>query len=394
MLPEQQEVGMSKARLRFSVIASVFTLILAGSVWPAGAGYLCAGERAPAATLLVPFFRVDLDEPNGETTLVSIANAGSDPVLAHVIVWTDWAEPVLGFYAGLPADGAKSINLRDVVALKLPTSPAEFPGCAEATPGISAEQVRARLAGQLDPVDGERYSSEREGNQAVGFLTVDVVHRCEAARGQDITPFDSGYFGPEGVAGSANVLWGDVLFIDPDGDSASGSPAVAVPADADRAAKVGYFYKYVESDRPRLPKTVRARFMNGGPLATTTSLLVWLGSWTFDGHRVYGDGNYLFEVSNQFRVGPESGPFLDQGSKPVPAVAFEAPITAFGDDLPQFGTIELSGRVLDIDFIFPEQLVVWPVYAADGRFSAAQDAVSVDPSCWDETRSMGTTADP
>ena len=41
-------------------------------------------DDVPAATLLLPYFEVDLDDPNGVTTLMSINNASATAVLAHV----------------------------------------------------------------------------------------------------------------------------------------------------------------------------------------------------------------------------------------------------------------------------------------------------------------------
>ena len=42
-------------------------------------------DDVPAATLLLPYFEVDLDDPAGVTTLMSINNASATAVLAHVV---------------------------------------------------------------------------------------------------------------------------------------------------------------------------------------------------------------------------------------------------------------------------------------------------------------------
>ena len=49
----------------------------------------CSLENLPAATLLLPYFEVDLDNPAGLTTLFSINNASATAALANVVVWTD-----------------------------------------------------------------------------------------------------------------------------------------------------------------------------------------------------------------------------------------------------------------------------------------------------------------
>src|SRR5579884_4069800 len=63
--------------------------------------------NTPASTLLVPYFEVDLSNPNGMNTIFTINNSGSDSlfsingstpsldqfgpsaVLAHVVIWSD-----------------------------------------------------------------------------------------------------------------------------------------------------------------------------------------------------------------------------------------------------------------------------------------------------------------
>src|SRR5947209_2426269 len=65
---------------------------------PTGAGaVLCTVDAVPAATLLLPYFEVDLDDPDGLTTLFSINNASGSEALAHVVIWSDLSVPVLDF---------------------------------------------------------------------------------------------------------------------------------------------------------------------------------------------------------------------------------------------------------------------------------------------------------
>ncbi|HYG64047.1 MAG TPA: hypothetical protein VEL74_15840, partial [Thermoanaerobaculia bacterium] len=45
-------------------------------------------DDVPAATLLLPYFEVYLNNANGVTTLFSINNASATAVLAHVTLWT------------------------------------------------------------------------------------------------------------------------------------------------------------------------------------------------------------------------------------------------------------------------------------------------------------------
>ena len=54
-------------------------------------------DPVPAATLLLPYFEVDLGNTNGADTLISVNNASATAIVANVVVWTDWGTPSLGF---------------------------------------------------------------------------------------------------------------------------------------------------------------------------------------------------------------------------------------------------------------------------------------------------------
>lgn len=75
----------------------------------------CDIAQLPAATLLLPYFEVDLHDPNGETTLFSITNVTNVEQIAHVTLWTDLAYPVVTFDIYLTGYDVQSINLYDVI---------------------------------------------------------------------------------------------------------------------------------------------------------------------------------------------------------------------------------------------------------------------------------------
>ncbi len=58
---------------------------------------LCTIDAVPAATLLVPYFEVDLDNTDGVDTFFSVNNASAAPALVHVIFWTNWSAPTIDF---------------------------------------------------------------------------------------------------------------------------------------------------------------------------------------------------------------------------------------------------------------------------------------------------------
>src|SRR3954470_13437399 len=80
----------------------------------------CTLDVVPAATLLLPYFEVDLKSPAGPTTLMSINNAGDRAALAHVVLWTDLGVPTLAFDLYLTGYDVQTLNLRDVFAGRLP----------------------------------------------------------------------------------------------------------------------------------------------------------------------------------------------------------------------------------------------------------------------------------
>lgn len=75
----------------------------------------CDITVAPAATLLLPFFDVDIGDSQGdETTLFTITNVTRMPQIAHVTVWTDWGYPLLAFNVLLTGYDVQAISLSDV----------------------------------------------------------------------------------------------------------------------------------------------------------------------------------------------------------------------------------------------------------------------------------------
>ncbi len=131
---------------KLTVLASVAAVLVSGSVFAAGltkqanatftpgaitsggvtAGFgptttnnddTCDIGNAPAATLLLPYFEVDLGTAGtGRTTVFSITNVSPYAQIAHVTLWTDWSFPVLDFNIFLTGYDVQPINLYDVIA--------------------------------------------------------------------------------------------------------------------------------------------------------------------------------------------------------------------------------------------------------------------------------------
>ncbi len=72
-------------------------------------------SNRPGATLLLPYFEVDLDNPEGMTTLFSVNNSSATAVLGHVTIWSDMGIPVFAFDIYMTGYDATPINMRDIL---------------------------------------------------------------------------------------------------------------------------------------------------------------------------------------------------------------------------------------------------------------------------------------
>jgi hypothetical protein len=308
------------SRLRGSVLllAALFLgTLLAG---PAAGGVLsgsCRVANQPAATLLVPYFEVDLNDPLGVTTLLSVNNASAKPALSRVVLWTDWGVPTLAFDLYLTGYDVQTLNLRDLFSGTLPrTGPAispngafslvtgDFPGCGSANgphvvptqdlPALTAadrDLLRAahtgRPVGSPQPAQPARClgSARPEASLAVGYVTIDTVSRCTpfTVGTSTNTPADPKYFaaGGTGLASNNNVLWGDMIYVDRKAQRADSETMVHIVADADAFGPGDYtFYgRYVGFDardsRAPLSSLYYARYVDSGPFFGDTDLVVW-----------------------------------------------------------------------------------------------------------------------
>lgn len=273
-------------------LAAVLAVGLIGPA-PATAGVLegnCVVGDRPAATLLFPYFEVDLANPAGRTTLISIANRAFGPILARVTVWTDWGIPSAGFTLYLWLEDVQTINLRDLfVTGVVPTTGIaanrDFPSCNATLGGfVATPPALMRLAHTGQNTVGRCFSSGRLGpSVATGYITVDSSRRCRVANGGGTdTPVDADYFsGPAPLAVNENALWGDWFLVNPGEAFASGNAAVHIQADAAFFGHGDYtfygrYHGFDGSDARRpLPSKYNARFLTGGAFSGGTKLIVW-----------------------------------------------------------------------------------------------------------------------
>jgi hypothetical protein len=266
-------------------------------------------DAVPAATLLLPYFEVALDDREGVNTVLSINNASAAAVLAHVVVWSDLSVPVLDFNIYLTGYDVQQMSMRDVLNGRLPMTASDgqdptdaispqggfsqdinFQSCSGQLPippldGIYVSHLYNSLTGVSSPLLGGLCAGRRLGDQiARGYVTIDVVNNCAL-----LFPPDPGYFvnGGLGTATNQNVLWGDVIRVDPAGNFASAETLVHIEADATNPetsvpGEYTFYGRYVfwnaADNREPLSTRFAVRYLDGGAFDGGADLITWRDS--------------------------------------------------------------------------------------------------------------------
>jgi hypothetical protein len=298
-------------------ILGLALLVMAMVAAPVQAHVWGIPDNAPAATLLLPYFEVNLDDPVGTTTLFSINNASATAVLVHVVMWTDWSWHSLDFNIYLTGYDVQTVNIRDIFNGFLPVTATDledpgdtispqgefsqditFPGCSGVFPydepelgPFNLELIRSGHVGAPVAGLGNRCVGFDHGdNVARGYITADVVNVCSL-----LFPGDPGYFvsGGLGHAGNQNVIWGDFFIVDQVNNFSFGDSLVHIEAQSPQATalptvplptETGYtFYgRYTQpggfDDREALGTVWATRFLNGGAFTGGTDLITWRDS--------------------------------------------------------------------------------------------------------------------
>jgi hypothetical protein len=290
---------------------------------------ICTIDDVPAATLLLPYFEVDLNDPNGVTTLFSVNNASASAAVAHVTVWTDLSVPVLDFDIYLTGFDVQTMNMRDVVNGILPFTADDGadPGdTADPNDGISNQGDMSQdinFPGSTGPCVAPSYTPLGAGfvqghlipaltgnasniancvgvnygdGIARGYVTVDSVTQCNLD-----FPSTPGYF--TGVADFRNILWGDYFYVDTANNFAQGETLVHIEACVPGNGFIGYvgngaghcpfgvgdftFYsRYVGNtgvdQREGLASEFAVRYVQGGAFDGGTDYIVWRDSRSTD----------------------------------------------------------------------------------------------------------------
>jgi hypothetical protein len=266
----------------------------------------------PAATLLVPYFEVTINQQQSESrenTIVTITNTGAAPQAARVTLWTDWAYPVISFNIYLTGYDVHKIDLFDVIGRgriagdnDMGADTSNIGELSEDDNLVLEEESCTDLPLQMPRVFIDRMQSAFTTGKvaqigtvpacntvggvhtnAVGYATIDVVAVCTGS-----LPTDANYFTHE--LRFDNVLVGDYVQIGNDQQYAQGNPLVhirAVPEGGTAATRKKTnlsrtFYSHLQPEATRtldgrqpLPSTFGARWIDAGATGFETFYKIW-----------------------------------------------------------------------------------------------------------------------
>jgi hypothetical protein len=388
----------------------------------------CDISVAPAATLLLPYFEVDLSDRPGEMTLFTITNVTALPQIARVTIWTDWSYPLLTFNLFLTGYDVQSINLYDVLArgriasetsmqsevgvrsADNDTNPMHAGPLCAAAPDPLPVSVLEDLRSALTVGRNTACASARIGSthaHAIGYATIDVVRNCGSAM-----PVDAGYFTSD--LGYDNVLIGDYQQVDRMNNFAQGNTLVHIRAVPEEGVS-GWpktnlrrtFYSRLQNGgtadrRQPLPSTFAARWIDGGVGELNAAVKIWREPVTGATAGCALSSNARSPLPDIVRFDDEENP-----AGFVPDCTFLCP--EFIWDVPTVQRIEIDNSGWHIPPDPNRHLAGWMYYnpsrgswsapsdeeatqgwvvvsmAAEGRFSVDFDATSLGNGCGPRT---------
>ncbi len=411
----------------------LFALLMLSLAWNAGRASARPPDAAstrnddscdiallPAATLLLPYFEVDLEDPDGSTTLFTITNITNTDQIARVTLWTDRSYPVIDFNIYLTGYDVQSINLYDVIVRGV-IAPENGTGTALQKRGKYSDRNTSihlaacdRLPGYLDshyiqrmqlaftvgnvPDIGAVPGCNDIGNtheNAIGYATIDVMRACT-----DSLPSDARYWTND--VGYANVLIGDYQHVQRNTRFADGGPMVHI-----RAVPEGgltppvfprtFYSRFQSAATPKLdarqplPSVLAARWIYGGPTTYRTFLKVWREGNTGSASQCAGYAqNAELTVQELIVFDEAENSVVDVPRCELQCFKTELPATSMtsvrdSDIFPQLGNGAVAGWVfLNLDQPDDElasQGWVTSSMRAEGQFSVDQDAIALGNGC-------------
>jgi hypothetical protein len=388
----------------------------------------CDISTSPAATLLLPYFEVDVHKhvSKAANTIFSVVNTSRAPQIVRVTIWSDQAYPALWFNMFLTGFDAKSISLYDVLANgRLPTTSNESPngaksaansdnarhisveGCA-AGGGAMTPEVLANVQSILT-TGSTGGSSCRVGSpheNASGYITVDVVNSCSS-----LSPFEMSFYSQ--VLLYDNVLTGDYERINPDttfGNFAGGNPLVhikAIPEGGGPTNSTPLPYTFYDRFTPPgarkidrrqpLPSAFAARFIQGNRAQFSTDYVMWREGTT-SGAASCTSANAAMSFDSPVRFDEDENPTVNASTAPNTAPVSAAIATSSAMFPPLNGYNVTGWMMLNLDnkagvraagspFSSSRPSQNWLIVrlSAEGRYAVDYDATSLRNGCVNNT---------
>lgn len=220
-------------------IAAAAALLTALACAGAAHATVLARDPVPAATLLYPYFEVDLEDPQGSNSVLTWRNTSATAILGHVTIWTDLGIPAISFNTYLTGYDVVTFDLRamldqgilpvtasdgqdwtDTISPQGPISQdINFASCNGEHPYVNPillqstiVDLRQQLTGGPSPLNGLCSGFDHGDGIARGYVTIDTVNNCTQRR-----PSDIGYFlsGGSGDATNQNVMAGEYTLFGP-----------------------------------------------------------------------------------------------------------------------------------------------------------------------------------
>ncbi|HEX7151670.1 MAG TPA: hypothetical protein VF618_09300 [Thermoanaerobaculia bacterium] len=368
----------------------------------------CDIATLPAATLLLPYFEVDLHAAPGQgrTTLFTIVNTTREPQIARVTLWTDLSVPVISFNIFLTGYDVQPVNMHDLLVRGLiappnGTGPGTTPGSRSASNISGNPRFRDTAATNCRPPQNPNIiptvalnllqAAFTTGNvpalcatpigtqhtSAIGYATIDLVADCNLSMPDQASYFDDLLYD--------NVLTGDYQHVSGGGNFASGNPLVhlrAVPEGGNAGQVIEtalpwtFYSGRVTNGRDRrqpLPSTFAARVVDGGAVSFQTSLQVWR-------ERTSACGNAAADAMIEFqrfdeRENPNTISFAHSHAS-ASLIGSEDYFLATSGDVGGWVYVNAGSNGNR-----PRQMWVASTMAAEGRYSTSFDVVAMGNGC-------------
>jgi hypothetical protein len=379
---------------------------------------ICSVDNVPAATLLLPYFEVDLNDPNGIDTVFTVVNASATAGLAHVVLWTDLGIPTYAFDVYLTGYDVEKVDLRllfaggvaprtatagqdptDQISPKGPLSQdINFASCTGHLPVLPlAAPVLAHIRAAHTGLASATFSGNCSGralgdNVARGYVTIDTVAACTSPLPDDPTYYSTPW------TTTQNIYYGNFEFINRTLSTSYAGPLVAIEASntnpatssAGRYTFYGRFNGYNATDfREPIATQWQTRILSNATFGQNTDVIVWRDPGVTQAPFACG-GNpawyplpleslILFDEQEQPIVPVPSNAFAAAAQR-VPASSLGAPF-ASGYLRASFSLPSGTGSTEPPVDPLARQAYVFAVTSSNGKYGIGLAAFALDSAC-------------